>query len=191
MRLTAWIGAALCAVATLAHAADVTGHVLLPRRSAARNAVVYLEGETRSAPLAHAVMDQRDKTFIPHVLPVTVGSTVYFPNNDSVLHNVFAEFEAARFDLGQYPHGVTLQRRMPKVGVVALLCNIHPDMSAYIVVVDTPYYATTGSDGSFKIPRVPPGTYTLKVWHESGAAFTDRITVTDHDAPMTLTLVRK
>src|SRR5579871_2944791 len=101
-----------------ARAEEVSGQVLLAGRGAARLAVVSLQGDHKAEPLAHAVMDQRDKTFIPHVLVVTRGTTVQFPNNDTVFHNVFATFEARRFDLGLYPRGATRTVRFDKPGLV-------------------------------------------------------------------------
>jgi len=174
-----------------ARAEEVSGQVLLAGRGAARLAVVSLQGDHKAEPLAHAVMDQRDKTFIPHVLVVTRGTTVQFPNNDTVFHNVFATFEARRFDLGLYPRGATRTVRFDKPGLVAIMCNIHAEMSAYILVVDTPYYAVTDKQGRFRISHAPPGTYTLRVWHESGATETRTVTIKPQQAPWTLTLARK
>jgi plastocyanin len=117
----------------------------------AREAVIYLEGGQKAVPLPHAMVDQRNKTFVPHVSVVTVGTTVRFPNDDTVFHNVFAYFQAKRFDLGIYPRGASKSETFDKPGLVALLCNIHSNMSAYIVVVDTPYYAVSDSSGRFLI----------------------------------------
>ncbi len=173
-----------------ARAAGLTGRVTLPH-GAAREAVVYLEGSVPAPPLPHAVVDQRDKMFLPHVLVVTRGTTVRFPNDDTIFHNVFAYFQAKKFDLGMYPRGATKSITFDKTGLVVLLCNVHSDMSAYIMVVDTPYYAVTDAQGRFRMPNVPPGTYTLHGWHESGAVLTQTITVGDKPAPLALALVRK
>ena len=172
------------------HADGVTGKVTLPR-GAAREAVVYLEGNATAPPLPHAVVDQRDKMFLPHVLVVTRGTTVRFPNDDTIFHNVFAYFQAKKFDLGMYPRGATKSITFDKAGLVVLLCNVHSDMSAYIMVVDTPYYAVTDAQGRFRMPNVPPGTYTLHGWHESGAVLTQTVTVGDKPAPMMLAFIRK
>ena len=163
----------------------------MPNKSAAREAVVYLEGAQKSVPALKAVVDQRDKTFVPHVSVVTRGTTIQFPNNDTVFHNVFAYFQAQKFDLGMYPRGASKSVKFDKTGVVALLCNVHSDMSAYIVVVDTPYYAVTDKQGHFHLPNVPPGDYTLHVWHESGAKYEQPFQVANACAPLTLALARK
>ena len=178
------------AAGPVAQADGVTGKVSLTR-GAAREAVVYLEGGAKAPPLAHAMVDQRDKMFEPHVLVVTRGTTVRFPNDDTIFHNVFAYFQAKKFDLGMYPRGATKSITFDKAGLVVLLCNVHSDMSAYIMVVDTPYYAVTDAQGRFRMPNVPPGVYTLHAWHESGAEQTRAVTVGAHTAPIVLTLARK
>ena len=174
-----------------AQAVPVTGQATLAHGTA-RGAVVYLEGGTQAAPLSRAVVDQRDKTFQPHVSVVTRGTMVRFPNDDSVFHNVFAFFQAKKFDLGMYPRGASKSVTFDKPGLVILLCNVHSDMSAYIMVVDTPYYAVADAQGRFRLPDVPPGTYTLHAWHESGAVLTRPVVVTKGtNAPLMLALVRK
>ena len=147
---------------------SVQGAATLQNGKPAANCVVYLEGEEKSHPMAHAMVDQRDRTFIPHVSVITVGTEVQFPNHDTIFHNVFADYDAKRFDLGMYPRGASKHQTFPKRGVVAMMCSIHPDMSAYIMVVDTPYYAVTDSKGRFDIEGVRPGRYTVRGWHESG-----------------------
>ena len=117
----------------------VTGVVTLSSGRFGRSAVVFLEGAERSRPMAHAVIDQRDKTFFPHVSVVTVGTRVQFPNNDTVFHNVFTEFHSARFDLGMYARGKTKTEVFDRTGLAVLMCSIHPTMSAYVMVVDTPF----------------------------------------------------
>jgi len=171
-----------------ANADGVTGKATLTR-GAAREAVVYLEGGPPASPLAHAMVDQREKMFEPHV--VTRGTTVRFPNDDTIFHNVFAYFKAKKFDLGMYARGATKSITFDKTGLVVLLCNVHSDMSAYIMVVDTPFYAVTDAQGRFRMPNVPPGAYTLHAWHESGAEQTRAVTVGAHTAPLALTLTRK
>ena len=100
---------------------------------------------------------------------VPVGSTVDFPNRDDIFHNVFAEYNAKKFDLGMYPKGQSRKVTFDKPGMVSVLCNVHSTMSAFIMVVDTPYYAKTNSKGQFRIGGVPSASYVLKVWHESGS----------------------
>lgn len=187
MGIVGWTGACFADNALPA----VAGQVHLTGRGGAREAVVYLEGQKKAAPLPHAIVDQREKTFVPHVSVVTQGTTVQFPNNDTVFHNVFAYFKATKFDLGMYPRGAKKTWKFDKTGIVALLCNVHSDMSAYIMVVDTPYYAVTDRDGHFRIPNVPAGTYTLHAWHESGATYSQPVTVATGGGPLDLTLARK
>src|SRR5690348_4036034 len=167
---TTLAAATLLCIGLTANATDLTGQAYLPGNREAREAVVYLEGGPKAAPMQKAVVDQRNKMFIPHVSVVTVGTKVQFPNDDTVFHNVFAYFHAKKFDLGMYPQGATKYQVFDRPGLVALLCNVHSDMSAYIMVVDTPYYAVTDRQGRFTLRGVPPGTYTLKAWQESGAS---------------------
>jgi len=185
------LGALFLSLAVGARAVDVSGQAALAGRGPARGAVVFLEGGKKAAPMAKAVMDQRGKQFIPHVLVVTVGTTVQFPNNDTVFHNVFAYFNAKKFDLGMYPRGATRTQTFDRPGLVAVLCNVHSEMSAYIMVVDTPYFAVTDKQGRFRIKSVPPGSYTLRAWHESGAVLTQAVTVKAEDTLLDLTLARK
>jgi len=113
---------------------------------------------------------QKNKTFVPHLLVVPVGSEVEFPNQDPFFHNVFSLFEGKRFDLGLYESGTTRSRRFDRPGISYLFCNIHPEMSAVIVVVDSPYYATSNRLGQVEIPDVPAGSYTLHVWREGSSS---------------------
>lgn len=140
------------------------------------NAVVWLDGPVKSSP-SSATVDQRKKTFVPHIQVVTVGSRVDFPNNDDVFHNVFAEFQAKRFDLGMYPKGASKSVTFDKPGVVTVLCNVHASMSAFILVVDTPYSTQTDSRGRFTFKNVAKNPYTLKAWHESGRTGTLKVSV--------------
>ncbi len=188
--LTGMLCLLLCGL-THARATDISGKALLSGKGGAGEAVVSLEGDTRAAPMAAAQVDQRDQMFLPHVSVVTRGTTVNFPNDDTVFHNVFAYFQAKKFDLGMYPRGTSKKVTFEKTGLVVILCNVHSDMSAYIMVVDTPYHAVTDKNGQFRIRSVPPGTYTLHAWHESGAQDTETITVKPQQAPLTLTLTRK
>ena len=133
------------------------------------DAVVYLESVPGQfpAPKQPLEMDQLKRTFIPHVLPVMVGTTVNFLNSDPVLHNVFTPSKAAnRFNLGSYPKGQTKAQTFDKVGEIRILCNVHPEMEAWVVVLPNPYFAKTAPDGSYSIANVPAGKYSLKAWHE-------------------------
>jgi plastocyanin len=112
-----------------------------------------------------ARMLQKNKTFIPHVLPVSVGSTVDFPNADPIFHSAFSSYNGQIFDVGLYPPGTNRAVRFTRPGIVRVFCNIHPAMSAVIVVLETPYFAVTARDGSFRL-TAPPGDYELNVYHE-------------------------
>lgn len=146
---------------------ELRGQVTCRGVASCDGAVVYVEripGRTYAP--ARAVMDQMRLTFVPHVLPIVTGTTVAFPNSDDVRHNVFSPSAAKRFNLGIYPAGDTRHVVFDRAGVVELLCNVHPEMSAYVLVIDTPFAATVGTDGAFAISGVPPGTYTVVAWHE-------------------------
>ncbi|HEY6946301.1 MAG TPA: hypothetical protein VI431_14270 [Candidatus Acidoferrum sp.] len=109
---------------------------------------------------------QRNKSFQPHVLVVPVGSAVDFPNRDPFFHNVFSLFDGKRFDLGLYEAGATNSVRFDRLGVSFLFCNIHPEMSAVVIAVDTPYYGVSDRTGSVTIPDLPDGKYELHLWYE-------------------------
>ncbi len=109
---------------------------------------------------------QKQKRFEPHVLAVPLGSAVDFPNNDPLFHNVFSLFNGKRFDLGLYEAGTTRAVIFDRPGICYIFCNIHPEMSALVVVVDTPYFAVSDAAGEIAIPDVPPGRYRLQVFHE-------------------------
>lgn len=174
-----------CSAATLSGAASLAG------KSPSRDIVVYLEGDVKATPDQHASVDQRHKMFTPHVSVVSTGTTVRFPNDDTVYHNVFAYFRAKKFDLGMYPQGASKSVTFDKDGLVVLLCNIHSDMTAYIMVVDTPYRAVTDKDGHFAISGIKPGTYTLKAWSETGAVAETKLVVADADMTHDIELSRK
>jgi plastocyanin len=109
---------------------------------------------------------QQNKRFEPHVLVVPAGSSVDFPNLDPFFHNVFSMFDGKRFDLGLYEAGTSRAVPFPRAGVSYIFCNIHPEMSAVVVVVDTPYFAVSNRAGEFSVPNLPPGRYVLSIWHE-------------------------
>jgi plastocyanin len=114
-----------------------------------------------------AVLRQKNKAFEPHLLVVTKGSTVQFPNLDPWFHNVFSLFNGKKFDLGLYEAGTTRTVHFDRQGVSYIFCNIHPEMSAVVVVVSSPYYGAATKSGDFAIVGVPPGRYTLHVWAEN------------------------
>lgn len=113
-----------------------------------------------------ARVDQRNKTFLPHVLAVEAGTRVDFPNSDPIFHNAFSNYNGEIFDIGLYPPGKSRSVRFSTPGVVRVFCNIHPEMSAVILVLASPYYSTTKRDGTFRIENVPAGEYRLHVFHE-------------------------
>jgi len=114
----------------------------------------------------HVQMIQKDKRFTPHILVISAGTSVDFPNLDPIFHNAFSNFEGQIFDIGLYPPGSSRSVRFDRPGIVRVFCNIHPSMSAIIVVVDSPYFTTTDEDGNFSIPNVQPGAYELHFFHE-------------------------
>jgi plastocyanin len=130
------------------------------------NAVVWLEAPNLPAGTAAGklVLDQRNLSFSPKVLAVRVGTTVDFPNNDRVFHNVFSFRDGKRFDLGMYPVGALRHVTFDKPGLSRIFCNIHPNMAAYVVAVDTPYFAVSDGSGRFTIPSVVPRSYTYHAW---------------------------
>ena len=152
-----------------------------------RNVVVYLEGDAlrdaKGAPTTHASMAQRDERFVPHVLPILVGSTVDFPNQDDVYHNVFSLSSAAApgdkgFDLGRYPKGSSKSWTFERRGTVQVFCHIHSDMSAVVLVLPNPFFAVPDDDHRFVIDGVPEGDYSVVGWHERAKTVVHKIHVT-------------
>ena len=125
------------------------------------------------------VMDQKNKIFIPHVLPVLVGSTVDFPNTDDVRHSVYSRKESANdFNLGQYDAGIVKHVKLDTAGITQLACNVHTEMSAYVITLQNPYFAVTDrKTRTFLIPDVPPGTYELTFFHEKIESVSLEVTV--------------
>ncbi len=133
--------------------------------------VVWLIPADRAAaspkpPAKRPQLVQHNKGFEPHLLVVPVGSTVDFPNHDPFFHNVFSLFDGKRFDLGLYEAGATNSVKFDRVGVSLLFCNIHPEMSAVVVALNSPYYAVSDRSGNISIADVPDGNYELHVWYE-------------------------
>ena len=146
------------------------------------NTVVWLEApHAAPASAAKIVLDQRNLNFYPHVLAVRVGTTVDFPNNDRVFHNVFSFRDGKRFDLGMYPIGTLRRVTFDKPGLSRLFCNIHPNMAAYVMAVDTPYFGVADGQGAFTIPAVPPATYAYHTWRPGGTISTGGTFNVDRD----------
>lgn len=141
------------------------------------DAVIWIEGRGLRGAAAHVDVSLDARQFRPRVSVVPVGSTVNFPNLDPFNHNVFSLSTPNDFDLGLYGRGEAHERRFTRPGLVRLFCNIHPRMTGFVLVRDNGWFAQPGADGSFTIPNVPPGAYTLKVWHERAAEYTQPITV--------------
>jgi plastocyanin len=133
-----------------------------------KNVVVYLKDVAfrGGLPASTVALRQEHETFIPHVLAVTRGSVVDFPNDDPIFHNVFSLSSAATFDLRRYPRGQSRAQTFPKAGIVKVYCNIHSHMSATILVMDNPYFTIPALDGGYELKNVPAGEYTLVGWHE-------------------------
>jgi plastocyanin len=143
------------------------------------NAVVWLEmaNATPSTPKQNAVLHQRSLMFAPHVLAVRVGTTVDFPNEDRVFHNVFSFKDGKQFDLGLYPIGSLKRVLFSDAGVSRLFCNIHPHMAGYVVAVDSPYFSAVDEKGAFTIPAVPSGPYTYRAWRPAGPILTGTLVI--------------
>jgi plastocyanin len=147
--------------------------------------VVYLESAGAVAPAASdkpVVMDQKGLRFEPHVLVVQVGTTVDFLNSDKVQHNVFwpsiSGDKKKTHNMGTWPQGQKKGFKFTDPGVVTLLCNVHPEMSGFIIVSPTPYFAETDADGVYTIANVPDGQYTINAWHEGKKLQSKKVTVT-------------
>jgi plastocyanin len=140
------------------------------------NVVLYLDGNFKMADLSSnqrlpvedsaPTIRQVNETFIPHVLPVQTGSTVYFPNGDPFFHNVFSLSGAKSFDLGRYPKNQVRSVRFDRAGIIKVFCHIHSHMNAVILVFDHPYFSVADARGAFSLSRLPVGNYTLIAWHE-------------------------
>jgi plastocyanin len=175
MVCSVFVCAILCAIPV--RSATVTGHVNLVfsqdpnvrKHLDYSGVVIWLEplDVPPSLPRAkHAEMAQKNKTFIPHVLAITVGTTVDFPNYDPIFHNAFSNYNGQIFDVSLYPPGTSRSITFQREGVVRVFCNIHPAMSAVIVVLKSPYFSVSGKNGNLQISGVPPGSYRMHVFHE-------------------------
>ncbi len=130
------------------------------------DAVVWVEGPKARGRASSATVDMKGKAFVPRVTVVGVGDSVAFPNPDSILHNVFSVSGENRFDLQLYKKPKSASKQFEHPGIVRIYCNIHPQMSGFVLVRDNPWWARVGQDGSFSIEGVPAGSWVLKAWHE-------------------------
>ncbi len=176
---------AILGAAVAAHAGDIHGKVT----GAKGESVVYIDaiqGKSFPAPADHPLMDQKGLMFQPHILVVQQGTAVRFLNSDSVAHNVYWPSvngnKKMGHNLGTWPQGATREFTFSVAGIVPLFCNVHPDMSGYILVSPTPYYATTNAAGEFTIKNVPDGSYSITAWHEGYKTQTSQVTVSGSTA---------
>lgn len=143
-------------------------------------ALVYIDHVkgTFPPPAKEYHISQKNLVFAPHINPILNGTTVDFTNDDTVVHNVFTPpGSASRFNLGNYGHGVAKSYKFDKLGVSTLLCAVHPEMVAFVIVLQNPYYTISDNSGNFKIENVPAGTYQLKFWNEKLKAPAQTVTV--------------
>jgi plastocyanin len=183
--LTAALCGAVLLAASLSWAGEVKGKVTAQGMRSAENIAVYIDaipGKKFDAPSQHVTVDQSKMKFVPHVAVVLQGTTVDFLNSDPVGHNVYwpsiGGNKKLAHNMGTWPKGDRKSFQFNDPGVASLLCNVHPEMSGYLVVVPTPYFAVTDKEGAFEIKNVPPGQYTLKTWSEDGKPTSQPITVT-------------
>jgi len=170
------------ALAGASRANDIKGKVSVQGIKSAENIAVYVDviaDKKFDPPKDHIVIDQRKMAFVPHVVAVQQGTTVEFLNSDAVGHNVYwpsiSGNKKLSHNLGTWPKGEKKPFQFNDLGTASLLCNVHPEMSGYVVVVPTPYFAVTDKDGNFEIKNIPAGKYTLKTWSEDGKPTTQAV----------------
>ncbi|MGQ0732540.1 MAG: hypothetical protein ACT4QD_02665 [Acidobacteriota bacterium] len=146
-----------------------------------RRAVVYLDVPASPLPLkrpeGRVALDQRNETFVPHLLAITAGTVVDFPNSDKTFHNVFSLSKAKRFDLGRYAAGQSKSVRFDRPGVVRVFCDIHSHMNAFVLVFAHPHFTVTDVEGGFRLDNIPAGTHTIVAWYEGDVRDSRAITV--------------
>lgn len=185
--------ALLCA--SVGRAGDIKGKVSVQGLRSAENIAVYVDaipGKTFDAPAQHITVDQKKLTFVPHLAVVLKGTTVDFLNSDPVGHNVYwpsiSGNKKLAHNMGTWPKGQSKSFQFNDLGVASLLCNVHPEMSGYIVVVATPYFSVTNKEGEFVINNVPDGHYTLTTWSEDGKPASATVDVSGGAANVELTV---
>jgi plastocyanin len=185
----------ILSLAGASRANDIKGKVSVQGIKSPENIAVYVDvipDKKFDAPKDHVVIDQKKMAFIPHVVAVQQGTTVDFLNSDPVGHNVYwpsiSGNKKLTHNLGTWPKGEKKPFQFNDVGVASLLCNVHPEMSGYVVVVPTPYFAITDKEGNFEIKNIPAGKYTLKTWSEDGKPTTQAVDVSAATATVELTV---
>ena len=185
----------LLALSGAGRANEIKGKVSVQGIKSAENNAVYVDvipDKKIDAPKAPVVIDQRKMAFVPHVVAVQQGTTVEFLNSDPVGHNVYwpsiSGNKKLAHNLGTWPKGEKKPFQFNDLGVASLLCNVHPEMSGYVVVTPTPYFAVTDKDGNFEIKNIPAGKYTLKTWSEDGKPTTQAVDVSGATATVELTV---
>jgi plastocyanin len=170
----------MAAFGTAAYAGTIHGKVF----GVKSESVVYVEaiaGKTFPAPTEHITIDQKGLMFVPHIAAVEMGTTVEFLNSDSVAHNVFwpsiSGNKKLGHNLGTWPKGQRQSFKFDNPGIVPMYCNVHPDMSAYLIVSPTPYFAITDKSGTYKIDNVPDGAYTVTAWNEGAKSKSNPVKV--------------
>lgn len=162
-------------------AGTIKGKVTIPRARTLADIVVYVEKAPGQFPPSkqHTVVNQKNLAFVPRITPVVVGTTVDFLNSDQVMHNVFTPDKCAdKFNLGTWPKGEVRSFTFDKLGCSpVMLCNVHPEMEGFIVVLQNPYAAVTDKSGLYTIPNVPEGRYTIKVWNRKFLDVAQEVTV--------------
>ena len=182
-------------LAGVVKANEIKGKVSVQGIKSAENIAVYVDAipdKKFDAPKDPVVVDQRKMAFVPHVVAVQQGTTVEFLNSDSVGHNVYwpsiSGNKKLAHNLGTWPKGEKKPFQFNDAGVASLLCNVHPEMSGYVVVTPTPYFAVTDKDGNFEIKNIPAGKYTLKTWSEDGKPTTEAVDLSGATATVELTV---
>jgi plastocyanin len=184
-------------LAASAMAGEIHGSITAQGMRSPEGIVVYIDtiaGKTFPPPKEHAVMDQKSLMFVPHVMVILKGTTVDFLNSDTVLHNIYwPSIDGNRklaHNMGTWPQGQSKSFTFEQTGNVPLLCNVHPEMSGYIFVAPTPYFAIANAKGEFTIKDVPPGKYTLKTWSEQGKPVQQSVDVAGAVTTVNLTVHR-
>jgi plastocyanin len=183
------------ALAAETWANEIKGKVSAQGIKSAENIAVYVDtipDKKFDPPTQHVTVDQRKMAFVPHVVAVQQGTTVDFLNSDAIGHNVYwpsiSGNKKLAHNLGTWPQGQKKSFQFNDVGTASLLCNVHPEMSGYVVVVPAPYFAVTDKEGNFEIKNLPAGKYTLKTWSEEGKPTTQAIDVSGATATVELTV---